>query len=436
MKKGIILWIHALIFCMPLSYGQRWEIYNSENSMLPEGGVHALFVDMYGGKWLGTNEGLIYFNGADWSVYTEEDGLVSKVINDLSGAKNLVETKLYVSTSQGVSEVLYDASGLTHLISYQAEDSGLQSDSISTIAVDTSVVYFASRLGLDVQAGDSLTFLDQVSNHEGPVSLKRITSMALTPHGWNYMGTVDAGVARLKYDVDGVTGASSFSTEWSGLLSDQINDIHINEEGNQWYATAKGVAFHEGYETKDNWDTYTELSSELLSNMVHAVAEDSRGTTWAGTDQGISRFDGFSWWSYPFLDGISEYAVFDLDFDLDGSIWFATDFGLIHFDEAGIPDGIAPERHIPELKLRLFPSVVSDVLNLEIETQENSLVSVYVLDLMGRVVHRLADRWTVFGTQAFTWDINDADSQVLEGPYILLVKTNTELLSRKIIIVR
>ncbi len=250
------------------------------------------------------------------------------------------------------------------------------------------------------------------------------------------MGTREQGVARLHYDVDGVSGASSYSTDWSGLLSDQINDIYINSEGNQWYATARGVAYHEGYETKRNWETYTELSSGILSNMVHAVAVDGNGTTWAGSDKGISRFDGVSWLSFPYIIGIADYAVYDIDFDLDGSIWFASNEGVIHLDELGFPDGVDPDKSKPDFSFQLYPSIASDVVSMEIDVPEYSHVSIYILGMDGRIVHRLTHHHAVFGSHTFLWNLDDQYSYMLEGPHIVLVKTEREYMSRKIFIVR
>jgi len=98
---------------------------------------------------------------------------------------------------------------------YSSNNSDLQSDSIATIVLDTTHVYFGSQVGLSIRSVDSWSFLDTISTIDGDVLLHDISAMALTPHGWNYVGTTERGVARLHYDVDGVSGASSFSTDWS-----------------------------------------------------------------------------------------------------------------------------------------------------------------------------------------------------------------------------
>ena len=433
--KGLVLFLFLLMALIPLTVGQTWEIYNSENSDLPEGDVNALFVDAYGGKWFATNQGLAHFIEGVWNIYTTEEGLASNVINGITGKGNFEETQLYISTPQGVSEISYDASGVIHVNSYNSSNSGLNSDSIACITLDTGLIYYGSQEGLDTRTGESWMFLDQISTIDGDVSLQQITSMSITPHGWNYVGTSEQGVARLHLDLDGVTGASSYSTEWSGLLSDNINDIYINEEGNQWYATDKGLAFHEGYETKLNWDTYTELSSELISNKVHTVSVDDKKTTWAGTDKGISRFDGFSWLSFTSINEVSDYAVFDVDFDLDGTIWFASDIGVLHHDETGIPDGIGPEKNIQNLKFHLFPTIASHAVNLQYDAPPNCQVSVFVMDLDGRIVAQLVDHRIHTGPYKFTWNIKDMH-HIVPGSYIICVQTEKERLIRKIIIVR
>lgn len=424
-----------LLFCLtPLLKGQTWELYDSLNSDLPGNRVNTLFIDAYGGKWFGTMEGLAHFADGSWRIYTEEHGLAARQIRHLTGSMENGKARLFVSTPGGVSELSYDAPGLLELNSYSSVNSGLTSDSVSSIIPDAGVAYYGSPVGLDIRSGESWIFVDQITTSEEVISLQQLTCMAMTPHGWNYMGTREQGVVRLRYDVDGVTGASSYSTDWSGLLTDRINDIHITGEGNQWYATDKGLAYHMGYETKKNWATYTEYSSGLISNMVHAVASDEKDITWAGTDKGIARFDGFSWSSLSPLEEAYSYSVFDIAFDLDESIWFASDMGVFHLDESVSDAGDGPEASLVDLKLGIFPGLSGEKLIIQIDVPSPRWVSIYLIDLKGQVLQQLCDRRTVFGKQNFDLNIQEGQGSMPEGIYIILVKTEKECLSRKILI--
>ena len=49
--------------------GVRWTVYKTLNSGLPSNYVYAIAIDSQGTKWIGTNEGLARFDGVNWAVY-------------------------------------------------------------------------------------------------------------------------------------------------------------------------------------------------------------------------------------------------------------------------------------------------------------------------------------------------------------------------------
>ena len=179
------------------------------------------------------------------------------------------------------------------------------------------------------------------------------------------------------------------------------------------------------------------MSSELISNKVQAITIEDNGTIWAGTDKGISRFDGYNWISYTDIIGITDYAVFDMDVDIDKTIWFATNIGVLHYDEFGF-SGVAlnNRKNINELKLDVFPTIVNDALTLNYSAPMNSNVVICVMDLNGRIIHRLIEHKVTIGQNKLTWNINDHNKTITAGPYIICISTGKESISKKIVVVR
>ena len=433
--KNVLSCLSLFLGTMSLTTGQTWEVFHSGNSLMPAGGANVVYVDPSGGKWFGTAQGLVHYANDNWARFTTSDGLAGEQITGISGVKGALNPKLYVGSTQGFSEVSMDGSGKVHIESYSSLNSGLNSDSITAIHNDSGTLLFGTPVGLDIHFGETWMFLNQISIGEVNESIEQISTMASTPDGWNFIGMRERGVARLQVDVDGVTGASSFSTEWSGLLSDNIYDIYVTETGNQWYATDKGLAYHEGYNTKENWETYTELSSGLVSNQVYCVAMDGQATIWAGTDQGIARFDGSYWLSYTTVNGMQEIAVYDMDMDMDGSIWFASSLGAIHYDEYGIPDGIViPGRIEGGLQLELQTIDGSNAITIVYDGPLDSRVSLFLVDLHGRILHQLANHPLSDGPYSLTLPVNEADLQLAAGVYFICAHTDNERLTRKIFV--
>ena len=53
------------------------------------------------------------------------------------------------------------------------------------------------------------------------------------------------------------------------------------------------------------WTTYNTSNSELVSDHINAIAVDEEGNKWFGTNKGVSKFDGTtSWETYDTSDGL------------------------------------------------------------------------------------------------------------------------------------
>lgn len=157
-----------------------------------------------------------------------------------------------------------------------------------------------------------------------------ITDMGTASNGYTYVTTYGGGVERFTSDVDGISGATVFDTDWSQLESDYIHTVFIDDTL-QVYGTDMGVAMHFSEYTKWDWQVYT-TSDGLINDTVLAVLKDHTGHWWFGTPGGISRFDGSSWTSYTAQshDMISNQILF-LAIDIDGSVWMAAHKGLSQF---------------------------------------------------------------------------------------------------------
>lgn len=97
---------------------------------------------------------------------------------------------------------------------------------------------------------------------------------------------------------DGVTwsatneGLVSLSDEWivyntenSGIPSDTVNDLTVDDSGKLWLATSEGVASFDG-----SWNVYTSGNSVLTSNDIKSI-EYWNGEVWIGTSAGLAVFD-------------------------------------------------------------------------------------------------------------------------------------------------
>ncbi|MBD3184634.1 hypothetical protein GF312_20305 [Candidatus Poribacteria bacterium] len=111
-----------------------------------------------------------------------------------------------------------------------------------------------------------------------------------------------------------------------GLASDKVNDIHIDDQGNIWLATDKGLLHY------DNGEMIGLTSEDgLLSNNVNCVSVDSKGAVWCGTNAGISSHDGIRFSNLTEKDGLVNNNVRSILFDNKGSMWIGTDRGVSYY---------------------------------------------------------------------------------------------------------
>jgi len=130
----------------------------------------------------------------------------------------------------------------------------------------------------------STNFDIHLSSHQSPewivfTAENYITSLAIEDE-YIWIGT-NLGLVKLNI----LTGEKvSYNKANSGLPSNVIFAIAIDEQGNKWIGTYEG-----GFVKFDgvNWTVYNTSNSGLPSNNVRAIAIDSQGNKWIGTGKGL-----------------------------------------------------------------------------------------------------------------------------------------------------
>jgi ligand-binding sensor domain-containing protein len=144
---------------------QTINSYTSATSDLPGDIVKAVFVDEYGNKWFGTNQGLALFDDNTWIIYTDgtEHAVADNTINDIAYQLSQYGSELWIGTVNGATVAAYDVDGITAATSYRSGDENvtLVSNMINSVALDSANVrYFGTDSGLAVFAGQTWLYFD------------------------------------------------------------------------------------------------------------------------------------------------------------------------------------------------------------------------------------------------------------------------------------
>jgi len=124
-----------------------------------------------------------------------------------------------------------------------------------------------------------------------------------------------------------LNGVSKFDgSVWSSVISDKnlagSNVLGVDEdnEGNIWFTTSPyGVFKYDGANTIN----YNTKNSGISSNNIQSVVVDEKGNIWIGRPGGVSRFDGEEWTNLSY----SDFQIYDIRasaVDSKGNKWFAS----------------------------------------------------------------------------------------------------------------
>jgi signal transduction histidine kinase/ligand-binding sensor domain-containing protein len=349
-RFGLVLWLAVLGTAVPQAradsspesisrYARSWT---SEDG-LRGSQVWTLLQDRAGYLWLGTNEGLVRFDGVDFLVWREFGGqpLPGGSVRALSQARD------------GAMWIGFGATGSVsrvhegELRNYSNDD-GLPGSNVLSVLEDRSGTAWAGSLvGLFRLSGDRW---ERVPDSDG-LTADRIIALFEDRRGHLWVGT-DLGIFRRKSgettfarvsDVAGVdlsedpTGAV-WAIGSGGLVRfDEVTGITVRPEivgtriiadrdGTLWVGTLGGGVLHLDFAERDPLLHRYHGETVLTNDLVRAVLLDREGNIWVGTQSGLNRLSE----AVVSMLGVSDSTRLFRAVTVggDGALWVATSNGL------------------------------------------------------------------------------------------------------------
>lgn len=108
------------------------------------------------------------------------------------------------------------------------------------------------------------------------------------------------------------------------LPNDFLSSIAESVDGTLWFGTFNEGAIYFN-PNLNQWGSLTSATG-LLSNSVESVAVDNNGNVWFGTNSGVSRYHvaNDEWFHYNNNNGYTNYMTKNILIDNNGNIWFGT----------------------------------------------------------------------------------------------------------------
>jgi ligand-binding sensor domain-containing protein/signal transduction histidine kinase len=280
--------------------------------------VFDLQVGPDGQLWIGSDLGLISYDGLTSRLYTQRDGLSDNVVNDVYVDHGGI---LWAGTLRGGINRFYQGK-FTALTS---RNSALRDDKIQSLNEDREGNLWIGTEGAGLYRLREGLFLN-FGQQEG-YGADQTYSVLQAPNGEMLFGTFNGGVIRKRAD-----GSFSQLNKAKGLPTDYVRALFIDENDVLWVGTygeglvpVRGNVAGRPLTTRDG----------LPDNYVRAVFSDGNHGLWIGTRNGLSHYQQGKFTNYTTANGLPGNSVLCMTREPNGRLWIGTDgSGLASLDPA------------------------------------------------------------------------------------------------------
>jgi len=212
-----------------------WITYDNTNGLVGNQ-VKSIDEDENGGIWIGTNQGVSYFDGNSWTSYSSPDlhwSGVNTTAFDSNGDTWFASPLGGITHFDGTTFTNYDTSN------------GLLSQNVTALLIDNQdKKWIGTDLGMSVLNASNTSFIDHIEMYSLPPphdSINPVVDIEMDSYGriWTaiYVGYLgEGGIAYWN------------GNQWEdfhvsdGLAGPNVRDIAIDSEDNVWVATSNGVS--------------------------------------------------------------------------------------------------------------------------------------------------------------------------------------------------
>jgi ligand-binding sensor domain-containing protein/signal transduction histidine kinase len=323
----------------------------------PGGPVYAFAQTPDGYLWIGTERGLVRFDGLSFYLFRYA-GTANVPLGPVMGLAVDTEGSLWIRTQGPKFLKFYHGEFEDVLPHLQRPERDVTAMCQGT---NGEIFFYGLENGLVRYSHETFVVLAT------PVQVqeKLIISLAETPDGTVWAGTRDAGLLQVQGEKvaffarglpnkkinsvlpinarelwvsmdDGIAqwDGAKFSRPRASPLLDQVRASVIlkDHDSNLWIGTANALV-----RLNPNGTVQVDRRATPPASGVRALFEDREGNLWLGTGQGIARLRDsvFTTYTVPAAQGLNSAATGPVFADSRGRIWFAPENGGLYWLENG-----------------------------------------------------------------------------------------------------
>jgi signal transduction histidine kinase/ligand-binding sensor domain-containing protein len=309
-----------------------WTPPNGE--ALPSSRVHALLGTSDGSLWIGTARGLARWSNGELSTFPKEPAFVEAIVQDAEGTVWI--TRSQVGDAEGA---LCEVAG--NALRCHGTADGIPFPYAQPLFNDAhGNLWIGSSLGVcRWRSGDAKTYI--VKALMRVQGLAGVSAIASGEDGSVLVGMKQQGkglgLQELRegvwrdYILPGLDGPEMHV---SSLLRDRVGDLWLGTVNNGLYRVHAGQADHFG------------SADGLSSDAVQGLYEDREGDLWVATSRGIDRFRDTRVVSYSIREGLTSEDVDSVLASRDGTVWIGNVHALDVLRHEKF-SGIGPPKGLP-----------------------------------------------------------------------------------------
>jgi two-component system, sensor histidine kinase and response regulator len=294
--------------------GANFDVYNCENSpSIPDDIIQDFKLEPDDSFWIATRQGGLtsYRNGTFGRSYSVQDGLYSNNIKTLAGSK---ENTLWIGTFGGLNRL---DNGQLSKVPFNETDSGHPiSHNIQALLVDSG-----KRLWVGTASG--LLAIEDTHSRTNPkivysgMTAHTINALAKDQKNHIWVATNGKGLFRLSPTGEEL---ARYNTQ-NGFPSNLVDGLYVDKTGTVWVGTKdKGLV-----RIRDDHFSVMDEFRGLSYNYITAIFRDRESNLWVGTNGGGLNFLGDTkMMTYSRLNGLSFDHVYGIFNDSRGDVWIGT----------------------------------------------------------------------------------------------------------------
>jgi ligand-binding sensor domain-containing protein/signal transduction histidine kinase len=297
---------------------------------LSQNAVQTILQTHDGYLWLGTQEGLVRFDGIKFTVFDMQhtQGIGGNNVYALCEDN---KENLWIGTFAGGVSVYSNGKFKNY-----GKDKGIEGDVGDIIQDSKGTIWVGTNNGLS-RYNARLDKFEKIIGNGAPVDIL-ITRLKESENGILLISTVQGF-----YTMSG--GTFRRYLESNGLAHERVNDVFVSTKtGDIWIATDGGV---QKFENGQFTTLMNKRNTGMPSSVSLFVYEDSRANFFVGTNEGLCRIRSGSVEVLSGKNGLGSNEVLYIFEDREGSLWIGTNVGGLNrlrngkFTPFGVPEGLS-----------------------------------------------------------------------------------------------